>query len=69
MLVGPWFVAYITNEQMGFVFLHGIIIAGRYLPMNTTYGAGLYIGLLNSIVASTIAVQRQFVESVTWSLK
>lgn len=41
MLVGPWFVAYLTHEQLGFVFLHGITVAGRYLPMNTTYGSGI----------------------------
>ena len=41
MLIGPWFIAYVTSEQLGFVFLFGMIVGGRYLPMNTTWGAGM----------------------------
>lgn len=41
MVIGPWFMAHVTEDQLGLVFLYGIYVEEKFLPMNITQANGI----------------------------
>ena len=40
--LGPWFAAELTEGHIGFMFVHGLYLKGRWIPEPTCYAYGFF---------------------------